>query len=192
MFASLLSRKSAPANAISMKARQAPLIESYAADPDSGWIVDSATTSPDDVSLDQPIHSQVVFGTGIPASQRIGVHTAVGGNCDYPNPGEMLSAALAGCLDTTVRIIANRLGLPLTHLKVTVDAHVDVRGTLRVDKQVPVGFQAIDVNVEIKSVPGVTDEQLSMLLKAAEHSCVVLQTLRNPPEIRFAPTTTTN
>ena len=90
MFASFLSRKSAPAKSISMKARQAPLIETYAADPDSGWIVDSATTSPDDVSPDQPIHSQVVFGTGIPASQRIGIHTAVGGNCDYPNPGRVV------------------------------------------------------------------------------------------------------
>ena len=54
-----------------------------------------------------------MFGTGIPASQRIGIHTAVGGNCDFPNPGELLSAALAGCLDTTVRIIANRLGIPV-------------------------------------------------------------------------------
>jgi hypothetical protein len=37
-----------------------------------------------------------------------GTHTAVGGESDYPVPGELLCAAVASCLDSTIRTIANR------------------------------------------------------------------------------------
>ena len=112
----------------------------------------------------------------------MGIHTAVGGNCDYPTRARCCLPPSLAALDTTTRIIANRLGIKLTELKVTVDAHVDVRGTLRVNPQVPVGFQSIDIKVDIKAVPGVAEEQLAMLLKAAEHSCVVLlRHCANPP-----------
>ncbi len=183
MSAEPLSAETVAAAPISMKARQEPLMRKYAEDPDEAWITDSATTSSDHISADQPIHTQVTFGISMPASQRIGIHRKVGGNCDFPNPGEMLSAALASCLDTATRIIANRLGIPLKRLQVTVNAKVDARGTLRVDESVPVGFQSIDVRVCIEAAKGVTQQQVGMLLKAAEHSCVVLQTLRNAPQI---------
>jgi len=183
MFAKLLSAKMVPASPISMTTRQEPLMRTYAKDPEQAWIIDSAMTSSDHVPAGEPIHTQVTFGVGMPASQRIGVHRKVGGECDFPNPGEVLSAALTSCLDTTIRIIANRLGLPLTRLQVTADAKVDVRGTLRVDESVVVGFQTIDLRVKIAAAEGVTQQQIGMLLKAAENSCVVLQTLRNPPQI---------
>ena len=168
---------------VDMKARQTPLQQKYALDGVPVWVIDEARTSSANIPASQPLYTQVTIGDTAPVEQSIGVHSAVGGRCDLPNPGEMLAAALASCLDSTTRIIANRLGIPLTRLEVSVSAKVDVRGTLRVKNDVPVGFQDMDVRVEVASVPGVSDEQIGMLIKAAEHSCVVLQTLRNAPRI---------
>lgn len=170
---------------IDMKARQAPLIKAYVDRPERALIVDRATTDGLHVPTTDAIHTKVDFGIGHPASQQIGVHTAVGGESDYPNPGELLSAALASCLDTTIRIIANRLGLPLARLAVSADARVDVRGTLRVAQDVPVGFQTIAISVDIEPAVPVAPDQINVLIKAAEKSCVVLQTLRNPPAIQM-------
>lgn len=60
---------------------------------------------------------------------------------DAPNPGDMLCGALAACMDSTIRKVADHLGVTLTSLEVKVAAEVDVRGCLAVDRKVPVGFQ---------------------------------------------------
>ncbi len=59
-----------------------------------------------------------------------------------------------------------------------VTADVDVRGTLVVDRQVPVGFQKMQCRVDIHADTGTDSKMLERLLAAAEHSCVNLQTLR--------------
>lgn len=169
---------------VSIKDRQAPLIELYSTTPDAAWIIDSARTVSHTTHPRHPLHSEVEFGCEVPSEMTVGVHKAVGGESDYPCPGVIFSAAIAGCLDSAMRLIANRLGLPLDGLEVIVDAGVDVRGTLQMDRDVPVGFQKIDVKVRATGAEGVSEAQLDFLLKAAERSCVVLQTLMNPPEIR--------
>lgn len=186
MFARLIEKNNVPSAPISMKERQAPLLRRYASDPDAAWIVDGARTSSENVASHMPIYTEVTAGIGIPATLSIGVHKAVGGNSDHPNPGEILSAALAACLDTTIRIVANHLGVRLTRLSVNVDARVDVRGTLRADRKVPVGFQHIDVTVDIETGDNTSPNELAILLKAAEKSCVVLQTLRQPPPVNLS------
>ena len=169
-----------------MRSRQSPLMKRYRSLPEAAVIVDSARTSSEHATPLHPFYSSVTFGDGVTVRQPIGVHKAVGGMSDFPNPGEMLSAAIAGCLDCTTRMIANRLGIQLTLLDISVDAKVDVRGMLQVDRDVQVGFQSIDVDVKIEAGPGVSKAQLDMLVKAAEASCVVLQTLRNPPDINIS------
>jgi hypothetical protein len=62
---------------------------------------------------------------------------------------------------------------------VDVTANVDVRGTLVVDRQVPVGFQKMQCRVAIQAAPGTDSKLVEKLLAAAEHSCVNLQTLRS-------------
>lgn len=88
-------------------------------------------------------------------------------------------AALAVCLDSTIRIIADRLHLTLTSLEVDVTAEVDVRGTLVVDRQVPVGFQKMRCRVNLQLAPDTDPKLIEKLLAAAEHSCANLQTLRS-------------
>ena len=74
------------------------------------------------------------------------------------------------------------MGVPLLALSVEVSGNIDVRGTLRIDDSVPVAFQSFDVNVDIKAPSQVSENIISQIVKAAEHSCVILQTLRGTPE----------
>jgi len=171
---------------VSIHERQAPLRTRYDADPAKAWVTDSAKTSSVEIPAARPLYTHVTFGVGLPADQFIGVHKAVGGKSDFPCPGDIFAAAIASCLDSSTRMIANILGLRLERLEVSVKARADVRGALRMEGSVPVGFQHVDVSVCMKGAPGVTDDQLEMLLNAAEQSCVLLQTLKSPPSIQMS------
>jgi hypothetical protein len=103
---------------ISVNERQAPLRDIYAGDPDEAWVIDSASTSLHKVPAAQPLYTHVTFGTGLPADLTVGVHKAVGGESDFPNPGEIFATAIASCLDSATRMIANRLDIRLDHLEV--------------------------------------------------------------------------
>jgi len=164
-----------------VRARHEPLRRRYRDVPDAARIVDRASAcSPGS----DPFHGRVVPGArDYGVDWRFGIHAAVGGDHDLPNPGDMLCAALASCLDSTLRMLAERLGVGLDSLRVTVTAEVDVRGTLRVDPQVPVGFQAIRCEVAWEPRPGSDPQLLARLAEAAEYSCVNLQTLREGVEV---------
>jgi uncharacterized OsmC-like protein len=165
-------------NMVDVRARQQPLRDRYKVAPAEAVITDHACTI-NGVETD-PFH-----GTVVPGSQDYGVvwpfgiHRAVGGDHDGPNPGDLLCAALATCLDSTIRIIANRLAITLVALEVDVTADVDVRGTLVVDRAVPVGFQTMRCQVTIQAAEGTDPSLVKKLVAAAEYSCVNLQTLRS-------------
>lgn len=161
-----------------VRERQDPLRERYKVTPEEAAITDRARTT-GGVGTD-PFHGAVVPGSeDYGVEWAFGIHHAVGGDHDAPNPGDVLCAALAVCLDSTLRIIADRLGVTLTSLEVDVSADVDVRGTLLVDRTVPVGFQSMRCHVDVQAAEGTDPKLMQKLLAAAEHSCVVLQTLRS-------------
>ncbi len=163
-----------------MNDRHARLAKQYRDAPETAWITDMATTGQGNTVIADPLHADVkVAGLVIP----LGVHPAVGGDNDAPVPGELLCAALAGCMDSTIRIIANRLSIELTHLQVTVSAEIDVRGTLKFEPSIAVGFQKIHLSIEIDTQKDTQPGLVNTLLKAAEASCVVMQTLKYPPTI---------
>ena len=120
---------------------------------------------------------------GCGATLPVGVHSALGGVHDAPTPGDILCAALAACQDSSVRMVANLLGVELEFLEVSVAGDVDVRGAMMVDRTVPVGFQAMRCNVQMRVKAGTDPRLVGKLEAAAEQSCVVLQTLRAPPRI---------
>lgn len=161
-----------------VRSRQAPLQRRYREVPEEARITDRARTTG---GLDtDPFHGAVrpgreAYGVSLP----FGIHRAVGGDHDAPNPGDLLCAALAACLDSTLRMIADHLGVVLTALEVAVEADVDVRGTLLVDRDVPVGFQVMRCRIELTAEEGTDRALVDRLLAAAEHSCVNLQTLRS-------------
>src|SRR3974377_2284896 len=109
------------------KQRQDPLRERYRIAANKAYIVDSAKTVRD--GSEDPFHNTVALGDGYGALWRVGIHRAVGGFHDLPNPGDILCAALASCLHSTLRIIADRLEIPIATLEVSTWAEGDVRGT---------------------------------------------------------------
>ncbi|MCF7805211.1 MAG: OsmC family protein [Candidatus Marinimicrobia bacterium] len=181
---------------ISMRNRQEPLKQRYREAPGEAKIVDWAGT----VGGTDPdaVHGEIDFGHstggaeddalypwGNPGDEEYdvqletGIHRAVGGDHDLPNPGNLLCAALATCLHSTIRMIANYMQIPLQELEVKVSSMADVRGTLRVDPDVPVQFQQMRAYITIQAADGVPQKAVKKLLKASEYSCVNLQTLRN-------------
>lgn len=156
---------------IDVRQRQDPLREEYQTEPGKARITDRARSI-------RGVETDPFYGFFAPGSQDygitrpFGIHRAVGGFYDGPNPGDLLCAELATCLDSTQRWIANRLGVSLTSLK------VDVRGTLVVDREVPVGMQRMHCEVKLETPEGTDPGLLKHLLAAAEYSCVNLQTLR--------------
>ena len=113
----------------------------------------------------------------------VGNHRGVGGLHDAPNSGELLCAALAACQDSTIRMVADLLGVHLTALAVEVEGDVDLRGALAVDGSVRVGFQSMRCRTNIEVAHGTDPRTVEMLLTAAERSCVILDTLRHGVDV---------
>jgi uncharacterized OsmC-like protein len=157
--------------------RQDPLRARYRDDPAEARISDRAQTI--SACGGDPFHGVVVPANSADAPLQFGIHRAVGGFHDYPNPGDLLSAALAACFDSTLRMIADHLGVRLESLEVKVDAECDVRGCLLVERTVPVGFQRIRCGVRLSTREPIDEQTIKTLVAAAEHSCVVMQTLRH-------------
>ena len=91
--------------------------------------------------------------------------------------------ALAACAQITCQMVAEAMGIKAERVEVEVEGDLDLRGTLGVSKEVPVGFQDIRLRFDIEA-PEATEEQLKTLRERTERYCVVLQTLTNPPTIR--------
>lgn len=157
--------------------RQQPLIDRYREAPEEARITDRARTR--NGLAGDPFHGRVVVGRddhGVELA--FGIHRAVGGDHDAPNPGDLLCAGLAACMDATLRIVADRMGVELVELEVEVTAHADVRGTLMVDRTVPVGFQRIQSATRLRAADGTDPSLVSKLESIAKECCVNFQTLR--------------
>ncbi len=164
-----------------LRSRQRSLIDQYKHEPETAMIRDSARTHdsnlPGDGPLD-PLHGWVELGVGHQVNVPVSVHYAVGGLSDLPVSGDILCGALASCMDTSIRVVTAALRVELQSLSVEVTGDVDVRGTLYVSPDVPVGFQRFNTKVVLRAMPGTNPGRLERALAAAEHSCVVMQTLR--------------
>ena len=167
---------------ISVFDAQSPLRQQYKEIPTAALVTDHARTGGIDPA--DPFHAYVEPMDGCGVSVPVGVHRALGGPHDAPTPGDMLCAALAACQDSSIRMVANLMGVELTALEVRVTGTVDVRGTLAMHKDVPVGFQSLHCEVQLKARDGTPPELLDRLCVAAERCCVVQQTLRRPPPVQ--------
>lgn len=161
---------------------QAPLRRLYKETPARAMVTDHARTCGTDPF--DPFHSAVEPMDGCGVLVPVGVHRAVGGLHDAPTPGDLLCAALAACQDSAVRMVANRLGVVILTLEVRVAAQVDVRGALGMDADVPVGFQSMTCDIDLKVQEGTSAKLLESLRIAAQRCCVVQQTLHRPPPVK--------
>ena len=161
--------------------RQEPLRQGYQQGTADPGILDGARALFE--RRDDPLRARVLPNNFEGPPLPLGIHRALGGYHQRANPGDLLCAALAGCLHLTTRMIADRLGIALADLEVTVHAQADARGSLLVDPEVLVRFQRMrcDVHLRILGDPGAG--RLRVLTQMAERCCVVLRTLEGGTEV---------
>jgi uncharacterized OsmC-like protein len=159
-----------------LRSIQKPLKEKYRSDPDSSRIVLKARSNESTAA----IACSVEVGQKILEAQ---AHSGVGGPGTAACSGDILLGALAACAQLTCQLVAAAMGIPIEQIRVDVTGEMDLRGTLGISKEVPVGFQDIHASFDI-SAPQATPEQLAALREKTEQYCVVLQTLVKPPAIR--------
>ena len=158
-----------------LKSLQKPLKERYREDPASSRITLKAKGG----QTETPIACSVAVGRAIYEAQ---AHPGAGGAGTAACSGDLLLGALSACAQITCQMVAAALGVQTDRIEVTVEGDLDLRGTLGISKEVPVGFENIRVRFEI-SAPDATEQQLLALREKTEQYCVVFQTLVLPPKI---------
>lgn len=116
------------------------------------------------------------------AMAQAGLHPATGGTGTAACSGDMLLESLVACAGVTLSAVATALGILVRDAMVTAEGDLDLRGTLGVTKDVPVGFTDIRLRFDVDAEA--TTEQLAALLKLTERYCVVYQTLRQPANFK--------
>lgn len=157
-----------------LRALQAPLRERYAADPEAArasleesadWRDDGVTTTVDSWA----------------GRVRAGLHPSTGGTGDDACSGDLLLDAVLACAGVTMRSVATAMGLEVRSAQLTARTTFDARGTLGMDRAVPVGVGPIEVVAELEC--DADDAALQRLATSTERYCVVGQSLATPPTI---------
>jgi uncharacterized OsmC-like protein len=159
---------------VDVRAVQAPLKERYRDQPNAALITLSARADPES----EPVACSVEVGRAIHAAQ---AHAGVGGAGTAPCSGDLLLGALAACAQITCQLVAASMGLE-AQVATRVEGDLDLRGTLGVDREAPVGFEQIRLSFEIDA-PAASEEELAKLIERTERYCVVLHTLLEPPQV---------
>ncbi len=161
-----------------LKSVQRPLKDQYRSDPTSSRITLKAQGS----QATTPMACSVDIGRTI---YRAEAHKGIGGPGTAACSGDLLLGALAACTQITCQMVATAMGIPTERIEVVVDGELDLRGTLGISKEVPVGFENLRVRFDVVA-PEATAEQLRALREKTEQYCVVMQTLARPPKLQIA------
>ncbi|NUR08896.1 MAG: OsmC family protein [Nocardioidaceae bacterium] len=143
----------------------------------------------DAASARTPLHAAAEFADpGVTATVRgwagpvrAGLHPATGGDGSDACSGDMLLEALLACAGVTLRSVATAMGVQIRAASLTAEGCFDARGTLGVDREVPVGVTDVVVRAELDT--DADDATLARLATATERYCVVGQTLATSPRI---------
>ena len=161
-------------DAAALRALQAPLKERYKADPKAACITLRARGALDDAN----IACKVETGRALAVA---GLHPGTGGSGRELCSGDMLLEALVACAGVTLKAVASALDIPLRAGTVSAEGDLDLRGTLGVAKDAPVGFAEIRLAFDLDT--DAPQDKLDQLLKLTERYCVVYQTIRNGPQV---------
>jgi uncharacterized OsmC-like protein len=159
-----------------IRSLQKPLKEQYRNDPNASRIMIRAKGGQTDV----PVSCSVDIGRAIYNAE---AHQGVGGAGTSACSGDLLLGALAACAQITCQMVAAAMGIPTERIEVTVEGALDLRGTLGISKDVPVGFEDIHLHFDVVARTA-TPEQMRALREKTEQYCVVMQTLMRPPTLQ--------
>src|SRR5437899_7028941 len=119
-----------------VRSLQRPLKEQYRRDPSSSRI----TLTAKGAETATPMACSVDIGRAVYEAQ---AHTGVGGAGTAACSGDLLLGALAACAQITCQMVATAMGIPTDRIAVEVTGDLDLRGTLGISREVPVGFETI-------------------------------------------------
>ena len=153
---------------------QAPLKEKYRKNPSTAIVTLRATgCASADLAFTVETHQGPIDA---------GLHPSAGGDGTLATAEEMLLETLVACSGVTLQAVATSFGVELREARIVAEGDLDVRGTLAISKDVPVGYREIRLRFELDA--DAPDEKLDKIVEVTERYCIVLQTLRQPTRIR--------
>jgi len=155
------------------RTKQGPYKDLYARDADAALLTLKARGVADAAA----VTCKVETGRGLALA---GIHPKVGGSGAELCSGDMLLEALIACAGVSMRAAAAVLGIEVRSVNVTAEGDVDLRGTLGVSEDVPVGFKDIRLSFDIDA--DADETQLDQLAELTDKYCVVFQTLQSSPK----------
>jgi uncharacterized OsmC-like protein len=144
-----------------LRAVQAPLKQRYRDEPAAALITLKA-----EGRLSDGVSCSVSTGRALVEA---GLHPATGGT------------GMLACSGVTLSAVATSLGIGLRGGRLIAEGDLDVRGTLGVAKDPPVGFREIRLAIVLDTDAG--PDERRKLLELTERYCVVYQTLRGGPKL---------
>lgn len=152
---------------------QAPLKKEYENNPESARVTLTATGE----EHGDARSCSVDIGRAIYEAE---LHEGTGGPGTGACSGDLLLGALAACSQLTAQAIATAFGLDID-VSVEVEGDLDLRGTMGVADEAPVGFEDIRLGVTVDG--DIDEETAAALQRNTEKYCVVYQTLLDAPGI---------
>ena len=165
-------------DATALRSLQAPIKQRYRDDPAAALVAARAEAllDPEAIACTVP---------GWAGATEAGLHPAAGGDGARACSADMLLEALVACAGVTLRAVATAMGITLRGGRILAEGSWDARGTLGIDRAVPVGLGAITLRFDLDT--DATAEQQARLIATTERYCVILQTLKAPPPITLGP-----
>jgi len=171
-----------PPSKVDLRSLQAPIKARYLEHPEEAVITCTARSLASDLA--DPHHCAVGADASPSVRWESGAHPGVGGAGDVACSGDLLMAALLACQETTLRMVAAAMGIEIEALEIEATATADLRGTLAMSKEVPVGMTGVDCRVRVKVKDDGRGERAQRLLENAEKYCIVLNTMRGGVDVR--------
>lgn len=159
-----------------LKTLQAPLKQQYREQPEAALIKLSAQGR-----LGEGVTCKLETGQAMVAA---GLHPSAGGDGLSACSGDMLLEALVACAGVTMNAVATALAIELRDAVITAECDLDIRGTLGVSKEAPIGLQNIRLHFALDT--DASEEQIKSLLKLTERYCVIYQTLQHKPQMSLS------
>ncbi len=100
------------------------------------------------------------------------------GHNEGANPVEFLLHALAGCVTTTFVLHATARGITIKRLRTELTGTLDVQGLLALDDDVPVGYEQIQIKMDVET--DASDAELADLMAFTKERSPVCNTVCKP------------
>jgi uncharacterized OsmC-like protein len=111
-------------------------------------------------------------------SIRTAMMRAVGGDASGPTPGWVMRSALVSCTATTIAMRAAQEGIEIEAVEVVAESRSDGRGLLGLDGYHP---EPVEMHLTVTvSAPGVDPEVVERIVRRADLSTPIGESIRNP------------